>query len=94
MTRCLTCNSLLTKEETVCIGCGTKVHEEESAPGIAETLSKAIDMLFWVSGVTTVACLFVPGTPPVSRPLIVTVVLGLIKRSAEGMVEKASKGAK
>jgi hypothetical protein len=91
MTRCLTCNSLLTKEETVCMGCGTQIHNANPSPGIAETLSKAINILFWISGITTIACLFIPDTPPVSRPIIVTVALGLIKRSADAMVEKTSE---
>lgn len=91
MTRCLTCNSLLTREETVCVGCGSPVNSTAKAPGIAETLAKAVNVLFYLSLVLTAASIFLPNTPPVSRCIIITAVLMFMKRSADQMVDKPNK---
>jgi len=91
MTRCMTCNNLLTRDENVCTACGTSVREEAAAPGVGEVLAKAIDTLFYLSLALTLASIFLPNTPPVSRCAIISAVLMFIKRSAGQMVEKPKK---
>lgn len=91
MTRCLTCNGLLTREEVVCGGCGTQVTSDKKAPGMGETLSKAVNILFYASLVMTAASLFLPNTPPISHCIVITAVLLFMKRSADQMVDKTAK---
>ena len=91
MTRCLTCNGLLTREETICSGCGSPANRDTKAPGIADILAKAVNTLFYISLVLTVASLFLPNTPPLSRCIIITAVLLFMKRSADQMVDKPAR---
>ena len=53
MERCLDCNSLLTKEETVCIECGTKVGVADA--GMGDFVSMIVSILFYLSAAAMVS---------------------------------------
>ncbi len=89
MERCLDCNSLLTKEEKVCIECGTKVGGDDSNP--ANLISSLVSVLFYLAAIGTVATLFMPRGPNFMLCVMVTSALMFIMRSAKDSVTKVKK---
>jgi hypothetical protein len=91
MTRCIHCNSLLTRSETVCQECGSTVVVITSRwPAV---LLQAVSVLFVVSLCLTVLSLFINiGASPV-KGLLVTAALLFLKRSAADYVNKAPSKA-
>jgi len=86
MESCLDCNSLLTKEETVCIECGTKVHEDDS--NMAHLVAGVISILFYISALTMVAAPFVDKLPSVAFCVLTTSALLFIMRTAQEHTQK------
>jgi hypothetical protein len=89
MERCLDCNSLLTKEEIVCIECGTKVGGEDvgSAPFVATFVS----ILFYLSLAALVTTPFVPKLPSMIVCVMTTCALLFVMRTAKESAEKIRK---
>lgn len=89
MERCLDCNSLLTKEETVCVECGTKVGGEQT--GTADLVSGLVSILFYISVVALVAAPFISRGPSFVFCLFITGALLFIMRTAKDSTQKLRK---
>ena len=89
MERCLDCNSLLTKDETVCIECGTKVGGDDSKA--ANMVASATSILFYFAIAVTIGSLFVDQGPSLVLCLMVTSALMFIMRSAKDGATKVKK---
>jgi len=89
MERCIDCNSLLTKEEKVCMECGTKVAgDERSAANLIATL---VSLLFHISVVALVASPFMDRGPSFLFCLLVSCALLFIMRTAKDGAQKIRK---
>ncbi len=91
MDKCLDCNATLTKDETVCFMCGAAVRSKDEGPGIAGSLVRIINVLLIVSGLLTLASLFFSFTPPFLKCAFATMILGIVKSSANQMWERKKK---
>ena len=89
MERCLDCNSLLTKEETVCIECGSKVGGDEAS--VAGFIATIVTMLFYISSLTLVAAPFVDRLPSFVFCLMINAALLFAMRSAKDHAQKIKK---
>jgi len=89
MERCIDCNSLLTREETVCIECGTKVGGE--AAGVASYGATLVSLLFYASLAALVASPFLDRGPSFMFCLLITFALLFIMRTAKDNAEKLRK---
>lgn len=87
MEKCLECNSILTKEETVCIQCGSAVHREDTKKSLPAHFATVVNVLLIVSALLTVTSLFFR-TLSFSRCILATLVLGIVKSSANRVLEK------
>src|SRR5437870_13789871 len=81
MERCLDCNSLLTKEETVCVECGTKV--SGNAAGSAEYLASNFRALFYESALAMCASPFVDKLHSFMFSMLITSALFFVLRIAK-----------
>jgi hypothetical protein len=86
MERCLDCNSLLSREEKVCIECGTKVGGDES--NVANLIAGLVSMLFYVSVIALVAAPFVNRGPSFVFCLFISCALLFIMRTAKDSTQK------
>ena len=91
MTRCIHCNSLLTRRETACLECGATVVVTTSR--WPHVLLKVVTILFFLSLGATIASLFINiGASPI-KGLLVTAALLFLKRSAADYASKAPSRA-
>jgi hypothetical protein len=89
MERCMDCNSLLTKEETVCVECGTKVGgDDSSAVSFGATL---VSLLFYASVAALVASPFISRGPSFMFCLLISCALLFIMRTATDGAQKVRK---
>jgi len=88
MERCLDCNSLLTKEENVCVECGTKVREDDAGP--AGLISGIVSSLFYLSALALVASPFVEKLP-FTFCLFISGALLFMMRTAKDSTQKLRK---
>jgi hypothetical protein len=89
MERCLDCNSLLTREETVCVECGTKVGGD--AAGVASYGATLVSLLFYASLAALVTSPFLERGPSFMFCLFITFALLFIMRTAKDSAEKLRK---
>ena len=89
MERCLDCNSLLTKEETVCVECGTKVVTDESS--VAGLIAGLVTILFYISVLALVASPFVDRLPSFMFCMFVTCALLFVMRTAKDSAHKIKR---
>jgi hypothetical protein len=89
MERCLDCNSLLTKEETVCVECGTKIGGEDT--GSAGLVAAIVSTLFYLSAITMVASPFVDKLPSFMFCMLITGALLFVMRTAQDNTQKIRK---
>jgi hypothetical protein len=89
MERCLDCNSLLTKEEIVCVECGTKVGGDDL--GAANFVSGIVSLLFYLSFLTMIASPFVDKLPSFMFCLLISGALLFMMRTAQDSVQKIRK---
>ena len=89
MERCMDCNSLLTKEEKVCVECGTKVGgDDSSAADFGATL---VSLLFYASIAALVVSPFMDKGPSFMFCMFITCALLFIMRTAKDNAEKVKK---
>ncbi|MGH9557664.1 MAG: hypothetical protein ACRD30_00385 [Bryobacteraceae bacterium] len=88
MDRCRECNSTLQKSEITCWACGAAVRRKEPGSSPAARIATVAKCLFFPSAILTVASMFIHNTPPFPTCLVLTVVLLLVKSSANQMLEK------
>jgi hypothetical protein len=89
MERCMDCNSLLTRDEIVCIECGTKVGGPEK--GVADFGATLVSLLFYASVAALVVSPFIDKGPSFMLCLFVTCALLFIMRTAKDNAEKVRK---
>lgn len=89
MERCLDCNSLLTKEERVCIECGTKVGAEDG--GVADFGATLVSLLFYASVAALVASPFLTNGPSFMLCLVTSCALLFIMRTAKDGAQKVKR---
>ena len=89
MERCLDCNSLLTRDEKVCIECGTKVGGADQSP--VAYVASLVSLLFYLSVLALVASPFVDRLPSVTFCLLITCALLFMMRTAKECVQKVKK---
>lgn len=70
MLRCIDCNSLMTKEEKVCVECGARVREDKKSP--AELFVKFVSILFYLSLAGMIGGIFLPNGPSFLMSLLLT----------------------
>jgi hypothetical protein len=88
MNRCRECHAVMTKTETVCLGCGSQLEVSTKMDSVTGGFRSVINVLFIASAIMTVASLFFDATPPFSKCLVSTLVLLVVKSSAGQMVER------
>ena len=88
MERCVDCNSLLTKEEKVCIECGTTVGADSA--GVSGLLSNVASMLFYISLLALIASIFTARLSFVFC-MLTTFALLFVMRTAKDGISKAKK---
>jgi hypothetical protein len=89
MERCLDCNSLLTREEKVCVECGTKVGGDD--PGAAGFISGIVSLLFYMSVLALVASPFIDRLPSFMFCLLISAALLFTMRTAKDSVQRIRK---
>ena len=89
MERCLDCNSLLTKEETVCIECGTKVGNDEA--GMADFIAMFCTILFYASVLVLIGSPFTDKLPSFMVCMLTTCALLFVMRTAKESKQKIKK---
>jgi hypothetical protein len=89
MERCLDCNSLLTKEERICLECGSKVGGDEGSA--ADFAASLVSMLFYLSIAALIICPFVSSGPSFLFCLMISCALLFIMRTAKDNVERVKK---
>ena len=88
MDRCRDCNSTIKNDETVCWACGSVCHAHKPPSGLGKGFAGLINVAFLLSAAFTVASLFFDATPPFSKCITATLILLLVKSSADQMREK------
>jgi hypothetical protein len=76
----------MTPTELECISCGGKVQDEKPKSDAKTMFRTAIKYFMFFCGALAVAALFVDIGPSFTTCAIVTVVLGLVRSSAEEML--------
>jgi len=89
MERCVDCNSLLTREEKVCIECGTTVGASKA--GFSDLISNVVTICFYLSLLALVASLFTTKVPSFMACLITTFALLFVMRTAKDGISKVKK---
>jgi hypothetical protein len=87
MNKCGSCNGSLKEGETSCFQCDTPVPPKEKKVSIQQRFRTVIKVVFVVSAVMTVASLFFDFTPSFTKCMVATMILGLVKSSAQQMSE-------
>ena len=89
MERCMDCNSLLTKEEKVCMECGTKVGGHEGS--VVDFGATLINMLFYASVLAVVVSPFLSRGPSFMFCLMISCALLFISRTAKDGCQRIRK---
>jgi hypothetical protein len=89
MERCLDCNSLLAKEEKICLECGTKVGGDDS--NIAAMVASLVTILFYVSIIPLVASPFINRGPSFVFCMFISCALLFVMRTAKDSTQKVRK---
>jgi uncharacterized membrane protein len=87
MDKCRDCNSTMKKGEKACYACGARVPEESAQSVYGQRFATALKIFFLASVGLTVISLFMSGLS-FTKCSIMTVILFIIKSSADQMLEK------
>jgi hypothetical protein len=87
MNKCVNCHGTLTATEATCIQCGTVVPPIDPPVTLQERFRTGVRIGFILSALLTVASLFTDYTPSFTKCAVATVILFLVKGSADGMWE-------
>jgi hypothetical protein len=87
MMRCESCHGTLKRDETKCFICGTAVPPEKNAVTLRDRFRVLVRYAFFFSSILTVASLFTDYAPPFIKCVLATVILLLVKNSADQMRE-------
>ena len=83
------CNSLLTREEKVCMECGTKVGGDDGS--VADFGATLISLLFYASVAAVVVSPFLSNGPSFVFCLMICMALLFIMRTAKDSAQKVRK---
>jgi uncharacterized protein YqgC (DUF456 family) len=89
MERCVDCNSLLTREEKVCVECGTTVGASKA--GFSGMLAGIVSIGFYVSLAALIASPFIDRLPSFTFCALTTFALLVAMRTAKDGVSKVRK---
>ena len=89
MERCLDCNSLLTKEETVCVECGTKVKSDDN--NAMDFVAAVVTLLFYISFAAMISSPFLSRGPSFLLCLMTTCALLFVMRTAKESTARVKK---
>jgi len=87
MQKCASCSGTLRNDETTCFICGTAVPPRVKKATLADRFRTFTKYAFIFSSVLTVASLFFSFTPSFTKCVVATLVLSLVKSSADQMSE-------
>lgn len=79
---------MMRNEELTCFRCQSTIAPREEGVTYKDRLRTALTVAFILSGLMTVASLFTNYVPSFVKCLVVTVVLMLVRSSAQQMAEK------
>jgi hypothetical protein len=85
MNKCGSCNGTLKDDEKSCFQCDTPVPPREVKVSLQQRFRSVIKVVFIISAIMTVASLFFDFTPSFIKCMVATMVLALVKSSAEQM---------
>lgn len=88
MERCRDCNATMKSDETVCWACGAVSEQNARPSSFGRGFAGFINIAFLISAAMTIASLFFDATPPFSKCMTATIILLLVKSSADQMLEK------
>jgi hypothetical protein len=93
MNRCRECHATMTKTETTCISCGSALEVTTNTDQVGKGFRVVIKILFFISAGMSVVSLLVPsdllpGMPAFSKCMVSTLVLLIVKSSADQMMER------
>ena len=88
MNRCRDCHAIMTPNETECLACGAATERRTGADQVSSGFVFLLTILFFISAAITVASLFFDATPPFSRCVVCTVILLVVRSSAQQMTKK------
>lgn len=86
MQRCLQCEATMTPKELNCPNCGASAKPKAEGGGVKQHFRNAVKLFFLISALMTVLSLFTDWGPPFLTSLAVTLVLLLVKNSADEML--------
>ena len=86
MQRCLQCEATMTPKETTCPNCGSASKPKSEKGGFKSRFRTAVKIFFLLSAVLSVVALFTDYGPPFLTCVSVTLVLLLVKSSADEML--------
>jgi hypothetical protein len=89
MERCVDCNSLLTRQEKVCIECGTQVGATGS--GLPGLIAGLVSILFCISLAALIASPFTSRGPGFVFCLLTTFALLFVMRTAKDGIGKIKR---
>ena len=87
MMKCVSCNGTLRNTEVSCFLCGTAVPKDKSAVTLRDRCRSFIKFMFIFCSILTVASLFTDYTPSFIKCFVATLILALVKNSADQMAE-------
>jgi hypothetical protein len=84
MTRCPSCNGIMTAQEKSCYACGERTSKQSAGPSMRARWATFVRVAFFASLALTIASLFASDyTPPFIACITATVVLLFLKRSSD-----------
>ena len=92
MLRCLSCNGILAKNETVCYSCGeaSPEHLKQKNKGQGKGFSTVVSIAFFASLGFTGLSLLTSFGPPLSLSIAISVVLLFVRSSANQLTKNRS----
>jgi ABC-type uncharacterized transport system permease subunit len=85
MQRCKQCESPLAKTDLSCINCGELIHVTEPKSNLKKRFGKVVTILFVISSALTLVALFTSYVGSFMTCLGATIVLLMVKKSADEM---------
>ena len=85
MERCKQCESPLAKSDASCVNCGELIQPRETKPSNRKRFGKLVTVMFIFSAALTVVALFTSYVGSFITCLATTVVLLMVKKSADEM---------
>ena len=87
MMKCESCHGTIKNGEAACFICGTPVPAKRGVVTMKDRFRTAVKYAFFLSGILTVASLFTDYAPPFIKCFLATLILLLVKNSADQMSE-------